>query len=256
MKDGNRWWRKLGRKSEPDRPPLEQGLYRSYRAVHPFDERFGVDTSGLVYEPTSGHPHDAYNNGYFAVAPSVFHLVMGALEKRLHLDFRRFRFVDVGSGKGRAMLLASDYPFQEVIGVELSAALERVARANVAKYPASRYHTPITSVHGDAAEFRWPAGPLIVYMWNAFTQPVMDAVLKNLDASLAEEPPRVVPGLHPSGAGDDAFGGALAGAAVARGVHDERRRLCGMGFPERHELCSVYWALPRHTTPKFEQAGD
>ena len=85
---------------------MEQGEYRSYRAVHPFDERFGVDTSGLVYELPSGHPHDPYNNGYFAVAPSVFHSVMQALRDRLALDYRRFSFVDMGSGKGRALLLA------------------------------------------------------------------------------------------------------------------------------------------------------
>jgi SAM-dependent methyltransferase len=99
---------------------MEQGEYRSYRAVHPFDERFGVDTSGLIYELASGHQNDAYNNGYFAVAPSVFHSVMQAVRDRLALDYRRFSFVDVGSGKGRALLLASDYPFREIIGVELS----------------------------------------------------------------------------------------------------------------------------------------
>ena len=120
---------------------MEQGEYRSYRAVHPFDERFGVDTSGLVYELPSGHQHDLYNNGYFAVAPSVFHSVMQALRDRLALDYRRFSFVDVGSGKGRALLLASDYPFREIIGVELSPELDRVARANIARYTGARQST-------------------------------------------------------------------------------------------------------------------
>ena len=31
------------------------GPVRSFRAVHPFDERFGVETSGLLYELPSGH---------------------------------------------------------------------------------------------------------------------------------------------------------------------------------------------------------
>ena len=116
---------------------MEQGQYRSYRAVHPFDERFGVETSGLIYQLPSGHHHDVHNNGYFAVAPSVFHAVMGSLKERLHLDYRRFTFVDVGSGKGRALLLASDYPFREIIGVELSPDLDRVARSNIARYPSA-----------------------------------------------------------------------------------------------------------------------
>ena len=56
-----------------------EGQYRSFRAVHPFDERFGVETSGLMYELPSGHQHDLHNNGYFAVAPSVFHGIMRAM---------------------------------------------------------------------------------------------------------------------------------------------------------------------------------
>jgi hypothetical protein len=170
---------------------MEQSEYRSYRAVHPFDERFGVDTSGLIYELPSGHQHDAYNNGYFAVAPSVFHAVMQAMRERLHLDFERFAFVDVGSGKGRALLLASDYPFREIIGVELSHELDRVARANIARYPGARPGPPVISVQGDAADFSWPPGPLVIYMWNAFTEPVMERVFQNLESSLAQEPREV-----------------------------------------------------------------
>ena len=106
----------------------------------------------------------------------------------LQLDFARFRFVDVGSGKGRALLLASEYPFIDVTGVELSADLERVARANIARYPTSPHGTPVTSRLGDAAELVWPPGPLIVYMWNAFTEPVLEKVLHNLATSLLAEP--------------------------------------------------------------------
>jgi SAM-dependent methyltransferase len=164
---------------------MEQGQYRSYRAVHPFDERFGVETSGLIYQLPSGHDHDVHNNGYFAVAPSVFHAVMGSLKDRLDLDYRRFTFVDVGSGKGRALLLASDYPFRAIIGVELSPDLDRVARSNIARYPSA---ARVISIQGDAAEFLWPAEPLIIYMWNSFMLPVMERVFQNLEASLIEQP--------------------------------------------------------------------
>jgi SAM-dependent methyltransferase len=171
---------------------MEQGRYRSFRAVHPFDERFGVETSGLIYELPSGHQHDLYNNGYFAVAPSVFHAIIGALRKRLEVDLQRFRFVDLGSGKGRALLLASDYPFREIIGVELSPHLDRVARSNIARYISAKSgplpRAPMISMAGDATEFSWPPGPLIVYMWNAFTRPVMERVFENLQASLRKEP--------------------------------------------------------------------
>jgi SAM-dependent methyltransferase len=243
-----RLWRKLRRKQQAAWPRVEQGKYRSYRAVHPFDERFGVDTSGLIYELPTGHQHDVYNNGYFAVAPSVFHAVMHAMEERLHLDFERFTFADAGSGKGRALLLASDYAFREIIGIELSPELERVARANIARYRGARHHPPVTSLQGDAADFAWPAGPLVVYMWNAFTRPVMERLFQNLEASLAQQPRELyLVYIHPE------LESMLAGVPwLTRLWQDEfamsEEDYAAWAFPNRAEICAVYSS---RTTPKF-----
>jgi SAM-dependent methyltransferase len=243
-----RLWRKLSRKQQAAWPRVEHGQYRSYRAVHPFDERFGVDTSGLIYELPSGHQHDVYNNGYFAVAPSVFHAVMHAMEERLHLDFQRFTFADVGSGKGRALLLASDYPFREIIGIELSPELDRIARANIARYRGARHHPPVTSLQGDAAEFAWPPGPLIVYMWNAFSGPVMERVFQNLEASLVQQPRELyLVYMHPE------LESMLAGVPwLIRLWQDElamsEEDYAAWAFPNRAEVCAVYSG---RTTPKF-----
>jgi SAM-dependent methyltransferase len=247
MKDEiGRWWRKLGEGRNRAWPRMEQGQYRSYRAVHPFDERFGVETSGLIYELRSGHQHDPYNNGYFGVAPSVFHGVMGAMAERLRLDFGRFSFVDVGSGKGRALLLASDYSFREIVGVELSPELDRVARANIARYRGNtglRHKQTIISVQGDAGEFCWPAGPLIVYMWNAFTGPVMERVFANLETSLAQQPrPLYLVYIHPE------LEAMLAELPwLTRLWRDEftmsEEDYAAWAFPTRAELCSVYQAM-------------
>ena len=38
-----RLWRQLGRRKKAAWPRMEQGQYRSFRAVHPFDERFGLE---------------------------------------------------------------------------------------------------------------------------------------------------------------------------------------------------------------------
>jgi SAM-dependent methyltransferase len=233
-------WRRLRRMKPTTWPRMEQGRYRSYRAVHPFDERFGVETSGLIYQLPSGHPHDAYNNGYFAVAPSVFHAVMGALEERLHLDYRRCTFVDVGSGKGRALLLASDYPFREIIGVELSPELDRVARSNIARYPSA---ARATSFLGDAAEFLWPAGPLVIYMWNSFTLPVMERVFQNLQASLLEQPREVyLVYIHPeleSMLSELPWLVRLWREDFAMSDED----FAAWAFPTRDEVCAVYRAI-------------
>jgi hypothetical protein len=239
-----RLWGKLVRREHPAWPSIEQGQYRSYRAVHPFDQQFGVETSGLIYDLPSGHPHDIHNNGYFAVAPSVFQAVMQTLLDRLHLDCRSFCFVDVGSGKGRALLLASGYPFQQIIGIELSHELNRVARTNIARYASEATNRPpILALQGDACEFVWPPAPLIVYMWNAFTLPVMERVLRNLEASLTNQPrPMYLIYIHPE------LESMLAGLPwLVRLWRDEvtmsEEDYAAWAFPTRVEVCAVYRAV-------------
>jgi SAM-dependent methyltransferase len=217
------------------------GEYRSYLAVHPFDRRFGVDTSGLFYDLPTGHGHDRCNNGYFAVAPSVFHQTM----ERLSLDLPRFTFVDLGSGKGRALLLALDHGFREVIGVEISPRLERIARENIARYRPPREAPPVRSILADAADFDWPPSPLVIYTWNAFTEPVMRRVLENLRASLASRPREAyLVYIHPEL--DAALEGELWLKKVWEGgvaMNDED--FSAWAFPDRTEICAIYRARPQ-----------
>jgi SAM-dependent methyltransferase len=225
------WRFRLGKAKSPVWPRMEQNEYRSYRAVHPFDERFGVETSGLIYDLPTGHAHDLCNNGYFAVAPSIFHQVM----ERLDLYHPRFRFVDVGSGKGRALLLASGYPFREVLGVEISPQLDRIARANIQTYAPAR--SDVLSIVADAAEFSWPPGPLVVYMWNAFTGPVMERVLRNLEAT----PPRelYVIYIHPElNAMLERVPWLETLWTVELTMNEED--YSAWAFPGRSEICTVY----------------
>jgi hypothetical protein len=247
-------WRKLGGGKQARWPRMEQSQYRSYRAVHPFDERFGVETSGLIYDLPSGHAHDAHNNGYFAVAPSVFHAVIQDLQQQLHLDFQRFDFVDVGSGKGRALLLASDYPFREIVGIELSPELDRIARANVARYAevtegvdSGMRRPSVITIQGDAAELLWPPAPLVVYMWNAFTLPVMERVFENLRVSLVDQPREMfLVYMHPE---LESMLDALPWLVrLWRGEFAmSEEDFAAWAFPTRTEMCAVYRTAFSHT---------
>lgn len=145
--------------------------------VHPFDQKYGLDTSGYLgpEELVEGRPHDTHNYGYSAIAPSVFFEAYRRWRSTLPAVSGRvegYTFVDVGAGKGRPLLLASELPFRKVIGVELSRELARIAQENVARWNHaghSRARAKIRVIHGDALEFRWPRTPLLVYMYNPFS---------------------------------------------------------------------------------------
>ena len=131
----------------------------------------------------------AMNNGYSAVAPSVFREACRRWRETLPASASRveaYTFVDVGSGKGRALLLAAELPFRKVIGVELNEELARIARQNVSHWNrVTHSQAKIRVMQQDAAEFRWPRTPLLVYLNNPFDCALVEQLAAKLAAVAA-----------------------------------------------------------------------
>jgi len=168
-------------------PPASE-LWRNADAApdapHPFDAEFGAETSGLIWGEhlATGHPHDAWNTAYYGIAPSAFRQGLQILRESAGLDWRQCTFIDLGSGKGRAVLLAREHSFARVVGVELSPELHAVAIANVSRAGGAG----IQLIRGDAAEFPWEqafTGTLLFFLYNPFSRPVLEKFLRRLHAS-------------------------------------------------------------------------
>ncbi|MGB7267708.1 MAG: class I SAM-dependent methyltransferase [Terracidiphilus sp.] len=175
------------------KPRLLPGLAAKDGLIrHPFDLEFGVRTSGLVAgrHLGSGHRHDRHVTAYYAVAPSVFHGIIVRWRRcRPVAPIDAYTFIDLGAGMGRAMLLASAYPFRAVIGVELHPTLARIGRRNMALWRAGgRTHAPMRMHCRDAAEFTMPPGPCVAFLFNPFGAPVLRRLLRAWRRSLAGRP--------------------------------------------------------------------
>jgi SAM-dependent methyltransferase len=148
---------------------------------HPFDQVNGVRTSGLVAgrHLRSGHRHDRYATAYYGVAPSVFAALVRRWKRTLLSEnMDEFTFVDLGAGMGRAVLLAAELQFRQVIGVELNPTLAGIARRNLRLWrQAGRLRTQARICCRDAAEFALPAAPCLVFLFNPFAGKVMGRVL-------------------------------------------------------------------------------
>jgi SAM-dependent methyltransferase len=159
--------------------------------LHPFDRKYGTDTGGYLgpEELVKGRENDALNHGYSAVAPSVFHEACRRWRDTLPAisgKIEAYSFVDVGAGKGRALLLAAQLPFRKVIGVEVSEELASTAEKNVMRWnQVARPKAKVSVVQGDAAKFRWPRTPLLVYLYNPFACLLVEQMAENLTAAAA-----------------------------------------------------------------------
>jgi predicted RNA methylase len=161
-----------GLQQQPQRPP------------HPFDREHGTDTGGLITgaDLASGHPSDRHIEGYAAVPPSRFDNILARWQTSdpAHA-VADYTFVDLGCGKGRAVLLASELGFREVVGVELNPALVATAQANTDVWSAAgKALCRIRIEQGDAAEFAWPSTPCVVFLYNPFGAAVMRQVLERV----------------------------------------------------------------------------
>ena len=144
---------------------------------------------------------------YQPTDPALFAEMMTCLP----IDSCKFTFADLGSGKGRTLLMASEYPFQKIIGVEILPELNRAAEENVRTYQerlaaSARQHgdaetreaaSPrecdrnIECICGDAEEYEFPAAPLVLYLFNPVWETGLARVLGNLERSLREHPREV-----------------------------------------------------------------
>jgi SAM-dependent methyltransferase len=180
-------------------PFRERGAYQTFRAAYVashawmreqgegFDRRYGTETSRSIkfdsFLATGDDVMPLWR--YFATLEGPFDRIMGALDE----SEQRRTFVDLGCGKGKALLLASDFPFRRIVGVELSPALLETARRNVRVYRSPRQRCrEFELVRADAAEWEAPTEDLVVYLFQPFPAEIMAATIGNLERSLDRHP--------------------------------------------------------------------
>jgi SAM-dependent methyltransferase len=149
-----------------------------------WDVQHGVNTAGIVplHLLAIDSPHRDLGVRYQASHPEGFR----ALIHNLPRPPEELTFIDLGAGKGRALLLASEFPFRRVLGVEFAPALAEIARDNVERFRSPRtVCEDVSVICADAVDYELPDEPAVVYIYNSFEAPVMRKVIANLQRSKA-----------------------------------------------------------------------
>jgi SAM-dependent methyltransferase len=186
-------WRRLltsigkrGLKKTIQLVPQKTGVYLSKLDDQLFDIRNGTDTleiveldqlqidsenkeKGIRYEPTRARP-------FFKVLNSI----------KLPADAT---FIDFGCGKGRVLMMAAEYGFRRVTGVDFSKELCDRAYKNISTYQSRRRNgTDIDILNMDAVDYPVRAEDTVFYFFNPFDETVLGRVLDNITASLNSSP--------------------------------------------------------------------
>ena len=142
-----------------------------------FDARYGVETSKLVWLTNISSANYAHGIRYEPCPPAGVHWAI----KESGIDPAEYWFVDVGCGKGRPLIIASEYAFPHLIGIDYSADLCRQAASNLRKYRVSAERFRIDCA--DATEYVFPEHNLLLFLYNPFSPVVLRKMMSHLEAN-------------------------------------------------------------------------
>jgi SAM-dependent methyltransferase len=165
------------------RVPLIRRVYNGWLRTHPIDRHLKVDTSGYmeVDQITASEQLRKLVIPYAGSSPSV---VRKALTMLPPVD--DYQFLDLGCGKGRAMIVASERPFLGITGVDLSRDLLDIAQRNIEVIATTFPARPAMRVHkANAVEFSMPPGKVVLFNYHAFGKELMTTLTQRLEACLA-----------------------------------------------------------------------
>jgi hypothetical protein len=137
-----------------------------------FDQRFGTVTSPIIpqYELPETVSLDRFQtSGRYH--PSPIASVNAGLEalKKIDVNYPEFVFIDVGSGMGRNLMLASNFMFKRIVGIEHSDYLHSVAKSNIRIFLEKTCKKDIFDLQCiDALEFSYPPENAVFYFWRPF----------------------------------------------------------------------------------------
>jgi SAM-dependent methyltransferase len=148
---GSELWEFL-RESTPERKRLRYGDVE-YDWEHDVNTTSATVTMrGRLIAALSGAP-------YQPTEPEAFRKMLNVSG----VDFREYTFLDLGSGKGRTLLMASEFPFRRIIGVELVPELHAIAEKNVARFASAEQKCrAIETVCADARDYEFPEEPVVL----------------------------------------------------------------------------------------------
>jgi SAM-dependent methyltransferase len=138
------------------------------------DSKFG----GHLYQPSSS---------------VLFEKAMNMLPFRLSDKV----FLDIGSGKGRALILAAEAGFRKVIGIEYANELNDIAHTNIERVRDRFPNTEFQLQEGDALKYDIPEEVDVIYLFNPFDEAATKALLEKLKPVFGRQKPIFLIYVHP-----------------------------------------------------------
>jgi SAM-dependent methyltransferase len=147
-----------------------KSIRKEFASRDEFDKSHGTETTREVNRWRLRTGRTAFR--YQATHPEDFARACQFLPP----EAKTYPFFDLGCGKGRVLIMAHEYGFERVVGIELSDLLVKTCQRNLAKLGL----TTVTVLEESAVTVTLPDSSVVIFMYNPFKPPVVNAVMERL----------------------------------------------------------------------------
>jgi len=149
-----------------------------------FDRKYGTDTADVIELKDLQIEGTDINRAtwYEPISHKMYYAIMNYIS----IQHDQYIFVDIGSGKGKVLLLASKFPFVKIIGVEFAQQLNSIAQQNIRNYSdAEQQCYDMETKCIDAVKYDLPEENLVLFFYSPFSDAqIMRRILDNITLSL------------------------------------------------------------------------
>lgn len=135
--------------------------------------KYKLDLVKMVTTQESG-----YTNQDFNYTSASYDITLDFLLRKLNID-QNDSILDLGSGKGAAIIIMSEHKFKNISGVELSDIVYNIAKKNLEKLLIEN----VNIIHSNATELLCIDNYNYFYLFNSFTGKTLEHFISNLKES-------------------------------------------------------------------------
>tara|TARA_B110000438_G_C15518548_1_gene523117 strand:- start:17 stop:688 length:672 start_codon:yes stop_codon:yes gene_type:complete len=152
-----------------------------------FDIKYGTDTMNFTNLSSLDIDSQNKNSGSDYIPSRARHI-----EQIFSLDIfnKNMNFTDIGSGKGRVLLIASQF-FNKIRGVEFSKDLCKTCSKNISIYDNLKnknLSSRISVINKDITDYSIDKEENVFYLFNPFDSTILEVFVRNLSESLKVNP--------------------------------------------------------------------
>tara|TARA_B100000315_G_C14499485_1_gene551635 strand:+ start:149 stop:859 length:711 start_codon:yes stop_codon:yes gene_type:complete len=153
-----------------------------------FDKKYKLKTN-LKHDPKDSEPELMNVGQAEPYVPVRYKPFLGFLQRSgINPDLA---FVDLGCGKGRAMIIAAEYGFKKIRGVEFSKKVHDCAQKNINQIQPHYQDTCFELFYLDVLNYQIRPDDSCFFLYHPFDKTILEMCLSNIQKSVEQNPRKI-----------------------------------------------------------------